>query len=118
LSEQIEPTTETPLLEVENFSLSFQPNAPADLIDGISFSVQRGRTLCIVGESGCGKSVTSLALMGLLPMPPARIKAGTAKFEGKDLFSIDDHRSSKPDDHDGHHRRGEPLLPRAWPAAA
>jgi peptide/nickel transport system ATP-binding protein len=77
-----------PLLEVDGFSLSFSPSAPVDLIDGVSFSVERGKTLCIVGESGCGKSVTSLALMGLLPMPPARIKAGTARFEGRDLFAL------------------------------
>lgn len=88
MNQRIEAGSEATLLEVENFSLSFSPNAPADLIDGISFSVQRGRTLCIVGESGCGKSVTSLALMGLLPMPPARIETGTAKFAGRDLFSM------------------------------
>ena len=48
----------------------------------------KGKTLCIVGESGCGKSVTSLALMGLLPTPPARIVAGTALFDGRDLLTL------------------------------
>ncbi|MFD2239133.1 ABC transporter ATP-binding protein [Aureimonas populi] len=77
-----------PLLDVRDFSLSFSAAAPVDLIDGISFSVRRGETLCIVGESGCGKSVTSLALMGLLQTPPARIRSGTARFEGRDLFAM------------------------------
>ncbi|WP_048647342.1 ABC transporter ATP-binding protein [Nitratireductor soli] len=77
-----------PVLAVENFALTFSANAPANLIDGISFTVERGKTLCIVGESGCGKSVTSLALMGLLSSPPARILSGTARFEGRDLFSL------------------------------
>ncbi|WP_185983440.1 ABC transporter ATP-binding protein [Aureimonas mangrovi] len=83
-----------PLLSVENFSLSFSANAPANLVDGISFSVRRGKTLCIVGESGCGKSVTSLALMGLLPTPPARIESGRALFEGRDLFTMNERERS------------------------
>ncbi|TKT69690.1 ABC transporter ATP-binding protein [Aquamicrobium sp. LC103] len=77
-----------PALAVENFSLTFSANAPANLIEGVSFSVERGKTLCLVGESGCGKSVTSLALMGLLPSPPARILSGTATFGGHDLFAM------------------------------
>src|SRR5690606_28052924 len=52
------------------------------------FAVAPGKTLCIVGESGCGKSVTSLALMGLLPSPPARVVSGTARFDGRDLFAM------------------------------
>nr|WP_280136836.1 ABC transporter ATP-binding protein [Devosia geojensis] len=60
----------------------------ANLIDGISFSVLPGQTLCLVGESGCGKSVTSLALMGLLASPPARVKCGRALFNGRDLFTL------------------------------
>ncbi len=83
-----EPRTDAPLLSVENFSLSFSANAPVNLVDGVSFDVHRGKTLCIVGESGCGKSVTSLALMGLLPSPPARIVSGTATFDGRDLFAL------------------------------
>ena len=65
------------VLEVRGFSLKFSrdPMAP-NLVDDVSFSVGRGETLCIVGESGCGKSVTSLALMGLLSSPPANRVAG------------------------------------------
>lgn len=60
------PTTDAPVLSVSNLSVRFA-GAPANVVDGVSFSVQRGKTLAIVGESGCGKSVTSMALMGLLP---------------------------------------------------
>ncbi|MET0427692.1 MAG: ABC transporter ATP-binding protein [Microvirga sp.] len=78
------------ILELQGFSLTFSPSAPVNLVEDVSFSVRRGETLCIVGESGCGKSVTSLALMGLLPTPPARIVGGRALFEGRDLFTLDE----------------------------
>ncbi|MEC5322680.1 ABC transporter ATP-binding protein [Aurantimonas sp. A3-2-R12] len=74
------------VLTLENFALRFQPGK--NLVDGVGFSVRRRETLAIVGESGCGKSVTALALMGLLPVPPAQIVSGTALFENKDLFAM------------------------------
>jgi peptide/nickel transport system ATP-binding protein len=55
-------------------------------VDGIDFGLQRGRTLGIVGESGCGKSVTALSIMGLVPQPPGRIAAGEIHFDGEDLL--------------------------------
>ncbi|WP_229729469.1 ABC transporter ATP-binding protein [Agaricicola taiwanensis] len=81
-----------PLLNVQNLSIRFD-GAPAgvNVVDDVSLSVSRGRTLCIVGESGCGKSVTSLALMGLLTTPPARIVGGSAFFDGRDLLSLPEH---------------------------
>jgi len=57
-------------------------------VDGVSFTVEAGRTLGIVGESGCGKSVTSLSVMGLVPQPPGRIAGGEIRFEDKDLLSL------------------------------
>ncbi|WP_349357944.1 ABC transporter ATP-binding protein [Stappia sp.] len=75
------------LLRVEDLAIRFK-GARANVVDGVSFSVAPGETLAIVGESGCGKSVTALSLMGLLPMPPAEIVAGRAVFEGRDLFSL------------------------------
>ena len=54
-------------------------------VDGVSFSVESGRTLAIVGESGCGKSVTALSIMGLVPRPPGRIASGSIRFEGGEL---------------------------------
>ena len=61
---------ETPLLEVENLSVAFPTEAgPVLAVDGVSFKLFPGRTLCLVGESGCGKSMTALAVMGLNPKP-------------------------------------------------
>ncbi len=57
-------------------------------VDGVSFAVQPGRTLGIVGESGCGKSVTALSIMGLVPQPPGRIAGGEVRFEGVDLLKL------------------------------
>ncbi|MEO1222815.1 MAG: ABC transporter ATP-binding protein [Pseudomonadota bacterium] len=82
--------TNDPLLAVEGFSLRFA-GSPTDVVQDIDFLVDRGKTLCIVGESGCGKSVTALALMGLLPPNVTRIAGGTMRFEGKsyDLSRFD-----------------------------
>ncbi|MBI1170013.1 ATP-binding cassette domain-containing protein [bacterium] len=80
-------TATTPLLQVQG--LSIRPDGAArNLVDDLSFSVMPGETLCIVGESGCGKSLSVLALMGLLATPPLRRTGGTAIFEGQDLLSL------------------------------
>ncbi len=57
-------------------------------VDGVSFAVDAGHTLAIVGESGCGKSVTALSIMGLVPSPPGRIAAGSIRFEGRELVGL------------------------------
>lgn len=57
-------------------------------VRGVNFEVERGKTLGIVGESGCGKSVTMQSIMGLIPMPPGRITSGSAKLDGKELLSV------------------------------
>jgi len=57
-------------------------------VDGVDLSLARGRTLGIVGESGCGKSVTALSIMGLVPQPPGRIAGGEVLFEGEDLLRL------------------------------
>lgn len=77
-----------PVLEVENLSVGFS-GLPANLVDNVSFKVGRGRTLCLVGESGCGKSLTALAIMGLLPVPPAQPSGTAIRFEGRDLLTMD-----------------------------
>jgi peptide/nickel transport system ATP-binding protein len=82
----------TALLEVRNLCTHFSTDEgefPA--VDGVSFSVGAGRTLAIVGESGCGKSVTSLSIMGLVPNPPGRIRAGSIRFEGRELVGAPAH---------------------------
>jgi peptide/nickel transport system ATP-binding protein len=80
----------TALLEVSDLRTSFKLEGGGEFaaVDGISFSVSSGRTLGIVGESGCGKSVTSLSIMGLLPKGQGRISAGSIRFEGTDLATL------------------------------
>src|SRR6185312_7297757 len=56
--------------------------------DGVSFALEAGRTLGIVGESGCGKSVTALSIMGLVPQPPGRIAGGAVLLDGVDLLGL------------------------------
>jgi peptide/nickel transport system ATP-binding protein len=74
------------LLEVRDLRTVFKgDDGEFAVVDGISFSVDAGRTLAIVGESGCGKSVTSLSIMGLLPKPHGRIAGGSIRFEGQEL---------------------------------
>jgi len=78
------------LLEVENLQAHFRtPSGINRAVDGVSFHVNEGETLAIVGESGCGKSVTSMSLMRLIPEPPGRI-AGSIRFAGKDLLQLSD----------------------------
>ncbi|MDB5957935.1 ABC transporter ATP-binding protein [Ramlibacter sp.] len=75
-----------PVLQVQDLRTEFRTDEgdfPA--VDGVSFSVDAGKTLAIVGESGCGKSVTALSIMGLVPDPPGRITAGSIRFEGREL---------------------------------
>jgi len=77
------------LLDVRELKTFFQVEGgefPA--VDGISFSIDPGRTLGIVGESGCGKSVTALSIMGLVPRPPGRIAGGEILFDGVDLLQL------------------------------
>ena len=77
------------LLEVDNLKTYFFTREGAvQAVDGVSFQVEKGRTLGIVGESGCGKSVTALSIMGLIPKPPAKIVDGSVTFEGRDLTKL------------------------------
>jgi peptide/nickel transport system ATP-binding protein len=76
------------LLEVENLQTHFRtPDGVNRAVDGVSFAVERGETMAIVGESGCGKSVTANSIMRLVPQPPGRI-AGKIRFEGTDLLML------------------------------
>ena len=77
-----------PLLELRQLSVSFATDdGTVRAVDGIDLALQRGRTLGLVGESGCGKSVTSLAVMGLLPPENSKV-SGEVHFEGRDLLKI------------------------------
>jgi oligopeptide/dipeptide ABC transporter ATP-binding protein len=76
------------LLSVERLTMEFpREGAPARALDGVSFTVERGRVLGLVGESGCGKSMTALCVMRLVP-PPGRITAGRVMFDGADLLAL------------------------------
>lgn len=78
-----------PLLSVQNLKTYFKtPRGIAKAVDGVSFNIERGKTLAIVGESGCGKSITSLSLLQLVPEPAGFIAGGKIMFEGKDLLDL------------------------------
>jgi oligopeptide/dipeptide ABC transporter ATP-binding protein len=79
------------LLEVKDLKTYFYTReGVVQAVDGVSFEVNKGQTLGIVGESGCGKSVTALSIMGLIPKPPAKIAGGQVFFEGQDLTELSD----------------------------
>jgi oligopeptide/dipeptide ABC transporter ATP-binding protein len=74
------------LLEVRDLRTRFSTDeGDFFAVDGVSFAVEAGKTLGVVGESGCGKSVTSLSIMGLVPSPAGRIEGGSIRFEGREL---------------------------------
>jgi peptide/nickel transport system ATP-binding protein len=78
-----------PLLRVSDLKTHFHTrDGIVRAVDGVSFDVKAGETLAIVGESGCGKSVTSMSILRLLPMPPARIAAGRIEFDGRNLLEL------------------------------
>ncbi len=77
------------LLDVRDLETQFKtPDGIVHAVNGVSFSLKEGETLAVVGESGCGKSVTMLSVMGLIPQPPGKIVAGQAFFRGKDLLKM------------------------------
>lgn len=82
----------SPLLDVRDLRVGFHRGGGSrDLglaVDGVSFALDRGRTLCLVGESGCGKTVTALSLLRLLPSPPSRVLGGSVLFDGQDLLAL------------------------------
>ena len=82
-----------PLLELDNVQVEFSTrDGVARVLDGINFSLKHGETLGIVGESGCGKSMTALTIMGLVPSPPGRIAGGRVLLDGVDLLSAGEKR--------------------------
>jgi len=80
-----------PLLEVTDLQVEFHTrDGVAKAVNGVSFDLKAGETLGILGESGCGKSVTAQAIMGILDMPPAKIAGGSIKLRGVDLLQLDE----------------------------
>jgi peptide/nickel transport system ATP-binding protein len=79
----------SPLLEVDDLKTHFfTRDGVVRAVDGVSFAVYPGETLAIVGESGCGKSVTSLSILGLIASPPGKIVGGRLVFQGRSLLSL------------------------------
>ncbi|MCP4274039.1 MAG: ABC transporter ATP-binding protein [Gammaproteobacteria bacterium] len=77
------------VLEVKNLKTYFHTNEgviPA--VDGVDFTLKKGKTLCVVGESGCGKSVTAFTVMRLIPMPPGKVESGEILYNGKNLVKF------------------------------
>ncbi len=82
---------EQPLLQVRDLTIAFENDETRQAVttvQDVSFDVRRGEILCIVGESGCGKSVSSMCIPRLLPSPPSRVLRGEILFEGEDLLKL------------------------------
>src|SRR5512136_2180063 len=79
------------LLEVKDLHTRFHiPEGTVHAVNGISFHVKEGETLAVVGESGCGKSVSMLSLLGLIPTPPGEIVSGSAMYRDRNLLKLSD----------------------------
>ena len=82
-------TQETPLLKLVDLNVQFNtPEGTVYAVNGVSFDINEGDAVAIVGESGCGKSVCVMSILGLIPIPPGEIPAGQAVFEGVDLLQL------------------------------
>src|SRR5437879_5173661 len=80
-----------PLLAIDDLKTwFFTRDGVVRAVDGLSYRLARGEMLGIVGESGCGKSVGALSILGLIPMPPGRIVAGSIRFRGRELVGLDE----------------------------
>src|SRR5918996_2313754 len=90
----VEPTptrapAQRPLLQVDGLrTWFFTRDGIVRAVDGVSFHVMPGETLAIVGESGCGKSVTALSILRLVPSPPGRVVSGAINFAGRNLLDL------------------------------
>ena len=94
-----------PVLAVSDLRTHFHTrDGVVKAVDGVSLSLDRGETLGVVGESGCGKSVTALSIMRLVPPASGRIVAGSIRFDGEELLALrtgrDARDSRQPDQHD------------------
>ena len=77
------------MLEIRNLTIGFNRGAGlARAVDGVSFCLERGETLCLVGESGCGKSLTALSIARLVPAPPAQYLSGEILLDGRDILKM------------------------------
>src|ERR1700675_4067401 len=83
------PTGETALLDIRGLKTHFATDdGIVHAVDGVDLTVERGETVCIVGESGCGKTVTALSVLKLIAMPPGRIVGGQIMWQGRDIVPL------------------------------
>jgi oligopeptide/dipeptide ABC transporter ATP-binding protein len=84
------------MLSVEDLKVYFVSDSTvARALDGASYEVRRGETVCLVGESGCGKTVSALAILGIVPQPPGKIMGGRVLFDGQNLLDLDEEEMQK-----------------------
>jgi oligopeptide/dipeptide ABC transporter ATP-binding protein len=84
------------MLSVEDLKVYFfSDERIARAVDGVSYEVRKGETVCLVGESGCGKTVSALTIMRILPIPPGRIMGGRILFKGQNLLDLDEEEMQK-----------------------
>ncbi|MEJ2067936.1 MAG: ABC transporter ATP-binding protein [Deltaproteobacteria bacterium] len=84
------------MLSVEDLKVYFVSDSTvARALDGASYEVRKGETVCLVGESGCGKTVSALAILGIVPQPPGKIMGGRVLFDGQNLLDLDDEEMQK-----------------------
>jgi peptide/nickel transport system ATP-binding protein len=85
-AKELQPASEPTLLEIKGLKTYFKTDDGwLHAVDGVDITINRGETVCVVGESGCGKTVTAMTVLKLLPMPPGRIAGGQVLFRGRDL---------------------------------
>src|SRR5712672_318137 len=87
---EAEKAAEAPLLDIRGLKTHFATDdGIVQAVDGVDLAIGRGETVCVVGESGCGKTVTAHSVLKLIPMPPGRIVAGQVLWQGRDLVPLD-----------------------------
>src|SRR6195256_730562 len=83
------PASKPALLDIRGLKTHFATDdGIVHAVDGVDLTVERGETVCVVGESGCGKTVTALSVLKLIAMPPGRIVAGQILWQGRDLVPL------------------------------
>ena len=93
---QSDHRTDVPVLQIKDLkAYFFLKQGILKAVDGVSFDVRKGETLCLVGESGCGKSVTALCIFRLIQEPPGKIVSGQILFNGSDILKVSLDRMSK-----------------------
>ena len=84
------------MLSVKDLKVYFVSDSTvARALDGASYEVRKGETVCLVGESGCGKTVSALAILGIVPQPPGKVMGGRVLFDGQNLLDLDDEEMQK-----------------------